>query len=235
MLSAPVAPPDWAPMSKMDRSLVAWSAEADDGAFLLALPRVAQVELPEGAYVAFVVHGSTELAALLDRVEVLTDMAMDGLLRRFRAHAASLRVDAELAVVTRRQLADALLLEGQMRYWRGRCALTAVGTLSVLRAVRLRSWEDCDTDTERLDVQNGLLLVAHLAALFEDHLLTLDDDGRIVIAARLDWRDHEALGISATVAVEGLTEAHRGYLIAHRQRFATRQNLPATCPSTINE
>ena len=114
-----------------------------------------------------------------------------------------------------------------MRYWRGQCALTSVKTSSVLRAVRFRRWEDCDTDAERLDVQNGLLLTANLAALFEDHLLTLDDEGRIIIATRLHWRDHAALGLSATMSVQGLTDAHRGYLIAHRSRFAARQSTPA--------
>ena len=183
MQSSAVLQPKWSTVEEMGRGFLGWSAEGVAGTFLLALPpgavgrilksthTVAQVVLPEGASVAFVVHGESGMQMLLDRVDVLAEMVMDGLLQRFRQHAAHLRVDAELAIVTRRQCADSLLLEGQMRYWRGQCALTSVKTSSVLRAVRLRRWEDCDTDAERLDVIATLCLheMGHFFCRYAEH------------------------------------------------------------------
>jgi putative restriction endonuclease len=55
-----------------------------------------------------------------------------------------------------------------MEYWNGRCPLTGIDQPELLRASHIKAWAACESDRERLDVHNGLLLAAHLDAAFDD-------------------------------------------------------------------
>ncbi len=54
-----------------------------------------------------------------------------------------------------------------MDYWGGACVVTGIDLPAVLRASHAKPWAACASDEERLDVFNGLLLVANLDALFD--------------------------------------------------------------------
>jgi len=49
-----------------------------------------------------------------------------------------------------------------MDYWQGRCPLTGISDPALLRASHIVPWAECETDAQRLDVHNGLLLAALL-------------------------------------------------------------------------
>ena len=70
-----------------------------------------------------------------------------------------------------------------MTYWQGRCPLTGITDPALLRASHIIAWKDCDSDAERLDVHNGLLLSALWDAAFDRGLVTFDDDGAAGILA----------------------------------------------------
>jgi putative restriction endonuclease len=54
-----------------------------------------------------------------------------------------------------------------IEYWGGRCAVTGLDVVEVLR----KPWADCESDAERLDVFNQLLLASHLDALSDKGFL----------------------------------------------------------------
>ena len=68
-----------------------------------------------------------------------------------------------------------------MNYWSGACAVTGVAEPSLLRASHIIPWAKCESDEERLNVYNGLLLAAHLDAAFDAGLISFEDDGRIIL------------------------------------------------------
>jgi len=39
-----------------------------------------------------------------------------------------------------------------LAYWEGRCAVTGLAILALLRASHIKRWADCETDAEGLDV-----------------------------------------------------------------------------------
>ena len=53
----------------------------------------------------------------------------------------------------------------------------------------------CETDAERLNVHNGVLLVGTLDLAFDDGLISFSDEGKILISTELSEADKAAAGI----------------------------------------
>jgi len=122
--------------------------------------------------------------------------------------------EAERWVVQRvgQDLFRAALLD----YWQGRCCVTGLAVPELLRASHIKPWALCDTDEERLDVFNGLLLAPHLDALFDGGWMTVQLDGTLLFSNKLTAIDRQLLGINDGLAILGLTGAHQHYLEFHR-------------------
>jgi hypothetical protein len=105
---------------------------------------------------------------------------------------------------------------GCMEVWIGRCALTGVAIPEVLRASHIKPWHK-STNFERLDPYNGLLLAAHLDALFDRHLISFAANGSLIVSKRLSGAELEKLGIDVDAAqINGLNARHEQYLAIHR-------------------
>ena len=81
----------------------------------------------------------------------------------------------------------------------------------LLIASHAKPWKDCDTDSERLDVFNGLLLAAHFGKALDLGLIAVDDYGAVIAAV-----DATQLGWGGPLVVKGLKAGHRPYLRWHR-------------------
>lgn len=101
-----------------------------------------------------------------------------------------------------------------MRYW-GACAVTGVSEPAVLRASHIKPWRAASA-AERLDADNGLLLVAHLDALFDAGLLTFAADGAMLLSPLLAPEDRAQLGLMDTMRLRHVAPGHLPYLAHHR-------------------
>lgn len=140
----------------------------------------------------------------------------DALLQRFEQATATLprTTEAERLVVQR--VGQELFRGGLLEYWQGRCAITGLAVPELLRASHIKPWAACETDAERLDVFNGLLLAPHLDAVFDSGLVTVDENGTVVVSTRLDPAAQSALGLDGPLRARGLSPAHERYLRFHR-------------------
>jgi putative restriction endonuclease len=174
--------------------------------------------LPPGAVGGRSVADFAELHSLLRRALLLAQTLPDALYDAFATSTANLphSTEAERLVVER--VGQDLYRGGLLDLWEGRCAISGLAVPRLLRASHARPWKDCETDRERLDVYNGLLLAAHLDAAFDVGLITVEDDGRVVVSAALDDHALGVLGLDRPRRVRGLTEGHRPYLAWHRER-----------------
>lgn len=109
--------------------------------------------------------------------------------------------------------------EGLLDFWEGRCAVTELAVPELLRASHIKPWAVCETDAERLDVFNGLLLAPHLDAAFDRGLITVAENGGVVVAERLDGPARAALGLADPLRVARLAREHRKYLAWHSGRI----------------
>lgn len=105
---------------------------------------------------------------------------------------------------------------GCNQLWNWRCALTGVAIQEVLRASHIKAWSK-STNGERLDPYNGLLLAAHIDALFDRHLISFCDEGMLLISGRVSPDDLVKLGIDPERAqLNRVHERHKPYLAQHR-------------------
>ena len=156
-----------------------------------------------------------ELYAALDRVYALGLSLPDAPLREFETRVANLprTTEAERLVVQR--IGQDIFRARLMDYWQGRCPLTGITDAALLRASHIVPWAECETDAERLDVHNGLLLSALWDAAFDRALVTFDDQGRPEYSPSLSDQARSELRWSAPIT---LTDEHRRRLARHRER-----------------
>ncbi len=123
---------------------------------------------------------------------------------------------------TKEQLVLARIGQGVFRKsvlsrWNYRCAVT--GSSLVIRASHIKPWRACD-DSERLDPNNGLPLVATLDALFDSHLITFKPSGVIQMSERIPTFERKCLGITVDMKLRREpTLEMRAYLESHRENL----------------
>jgi hypothetical protein len=163
--------------------------------------------------VRFAFDSLTQLYAVMARVYELAVSLPDAPLQEFKASVRGMpqTTEAERLMVLR--IGQDIFRDRLMDYWQGCCPLTGITDPALLRASHIVPWKDCETDADRLDVHNGLLLSALWDAAFDRGLVTFDDGGlpqfstNLGTAARSELRWNTALP---------LTNKHRARLGHHR-------------------
>lgn len=125
-----------------------------------------------------------------------------------------------LTDTTREALVEARLGQGAFRQalvsqWRG-CAVTGCELLEALRASHIKPWH-VSTNRERLDANNGLLLIATLDALFDSGLISFNDSGTVIYSPRVPVASRLVLGLKPGLRLRRLKSGMRSYLAWHRR------------------
>ena len=198
-----------------------WLATNTSGAWILALDHagvIAEIGI-EASDVAgpglarFRFASLARLYEVMPRVYDLAASLPDAPLQEFLHLTQNLprTTEAERLVVQR--VGQDVFRERLIKYWQGRCPLTGIVDKPLLRASHIKPWRDCETDAERLDVHNGLLLSALWDAVFDGGLITFDDDGIPVFSEKLSDQARARLHFDQPV---DLTDKHRVFLQWHR-------------------
>ena len=75
------------------------------------------------------------------------------------------------------------------------------------------------TDQERLDVNNGLLLSPTYDALFDKHLITFDNKGKIQLSDKIEFFAYQKIGVTGKEQIDDLSMYNVQYLERHNQSF----------------
>ena len=222
---------DWLSFGSSQTSMRIWLTARGESRFLAAMSRSDVLRglddlgvvftdlLPSGAVGAASVRYIAALHRLLRRAFQLSRTLPDALLHVFESEIVNLprRTEAERLVV--RRVGQDIFRRGLLEYWDGRCAITGLDVPDLLRASHIKPWADCDTDAERLDVYNGLLLAPHLDAAFDSGFVTIAEDGTVAISDALPAGARSALGLDGSLKVHGLNHTHERYMPWHRSRI----------------
>lgn len=131
---------------------------------------------------------------------------------------------AKIEKTTKETLIDVRVGQGKFRQdvlnqWKRRCAVTRCTIEEAIRASHIKPWRDSN-NTERLDPNNGLPLIATLDALFDAGLISFDPTGRILISDRIPLREANKLGLASMKLSKKPSAQANSYLDHHRERFA---------------
>jgi hypothetical protein len=100
--------------------------------------------------------------------------------------------------------------------WEYKCAVTNFNKLDILIASHIVPWSKA-TDHERLDVNNGLLLSPTYDALFDKHLITFENNGKIILSDKIEFSAYQKIGITGKEKIDGLSEYNYHYLQKHQE------------------
>ncbi|MAB58519.1 MAG: HNH endonuclease, partial [Aequorivita sp.] len=104
--------------------------------------------------------------------------------------------------------------------WEYQCAVTGFDKLDVLIASHIVPWSKAN-DEERLDVDNGLLLSPTYDALFDRHLITFENTGKIILSNAIEKQAYQKIGVDGTEKINKLSVHNLGYLDRHREHFGS--------------
>lgn len=102
--------------------------------------------------------------------------------------------------------------------WEYQCAVTGFDKLNLLVASHIVPWSDAN-DNERLDVHNGILLSPTYDALFDRHLISFENSGKIILSDTIEMQAFQKIGVTGKETIRNLSDYNLGYLDKHRSRF----------------
>lgn len=164
----------------------------------------------------FIAPNSGALFRIIGRIWALARSLPNEPLAEFERLVREAPSTTEVERLRKERIGQNVFRSALMVYWENSCAVTGVTNLTLLRASHIVPWATCESDEERLNVHNGLLLVATLDAAFDAGLISFDEDGSILISRKLSVADRDSSGISQDMRLARLNDEVRKRLAWHR-------------------
>ena len=113
------------------------------------------------------------------------------------------------------------------------CRITGIADLRFLRASHIRPWSACETGTQRVDGNNGLLLAPHADHLFDRGWISFEDSGKLLRSGELPEPVVQGLGLKFRKSgyYGTFTKGQRGYLEFHRSMIYEKKFRQAKDPA----
>lgn len=129
---------------------------------------------------------------------------------------SSSKIDStERAQLVMSRVGQGIFRSNLIKYWGG-CSVSGCEMTELLVASHIKPWRD-STNSERLDMHNGLLLLPNLDKLFDLGYISFKNDGKIIISHLLRSEECGAIGLDHKLELrQPLTEKHQNYLSYHR-------------------
>ena len=100
--------------------------------------------------------------------------------------------------------------------WEFKCAVTNYSKNEILIASHILPWKDANND-QRLDVSNGILLSPTYDALFDQHLISFENNGKIILSDTLLTSNYTDIGVTGKEMIKHFKSDNYYYLDVHRK------------------
>ena len=167
----------------------------------------------------FIASSSSDLFRIIGRIWALARALPNEPLAEFERLLREPPSSTEVERLRKERIGQNVFRSALMDYWEKSCAVTGVQNPTLLRASHIVPWVTCESDEERLNVHNGLLLVATLDAAFDAGLISFDDNGLILISEKVSGEDQTASGIESTMRLNRLNDEIRKRMAWHRSNL----------------
>ena len=88
----------------------------------------------------------------------------------------------------------------------------------LLTASHIKPWSKSN-NIERLDRENGILLVSTIDRAFDSGLITFSDSGATIFSKKANKKDMEKAGIIQSMKLRMITDDMKPYLKYHREEI----------------
>lgn len=142
--------------------------------------------------------------------------------RAEREEETRIRESTEIAATTKAALIQARVGQGAFRknlvsYWSGKCAVSGCKMTQMLVASHIKPWAS-SSNSERLDVFNGILLLPNYDKLFDLGLMTFDEKGQAVYSHLIVNEEKQRLGLHKSLMFSKIESRHLPYLQYHNEK-----------------
>lgn len=159
------------------------------------------------------------------------ELAMPDILRWENYIAEKITEDQDVPETEREALVMAR--RGQGKFKRNvyqhevRCRITGVDRIEHLIASHCKPWRDCESNEERLDGENGLLLTPSIDHLFDRGFISFEGNGRLLISEVAHKESLHRMGvpIDEVKNVGSFSEGQKQYLEYHRENLFLAANI----------
>jgi putative restriction endonuclease len=197
---APLLPPKYSPIQA--------NGNGNQGIYLAALPEeLGELLLQLTRTVLTISDSDAETASSI--LQQLSDIDE---LRDIQSIPETQRVQLVKARVGQGLFRSLVLLQHPV------CRVTGVSDKRLLRASHIKPWKD-SSNYERLDGNNGIMLSPHVDALFDQGLMSFEDNGRALFRNDLKKEVLERWAIAPSQGAAPFGSNQREYLKLHRERL----------------
>lgn len=127
--------------------------------------------------------------------------------------------DSERQAVTKVRIGQQYFRNTLLARWEEQCAVTGCGDPNMLIASHVVPWRLCESRKDRLIAANGLLLTPNLDRLFDQGLISFDENFRILISPALKESTRIHLTIHSEMRLRKGFEDMKPYLARHRSEI----------------
>ncbi|MCS5489304.1 HNH endonuclease [Algoriphagus limi] len=108
--------------------------------------------------------------------------------------------------------------KGIIHRWNYKCAVTDFNDPRILIASHIIPWKEANDD-QRLDIDNGILLSPTYDALFDRHLISFENSGKIILSEQIAFDDFKKIGVNGKEKISNLSQGNLEYLEIHRSNL----------------
>ena len=114
-----------------------------------------------------------------------------------------------------------------VRHHESECRVTGVRRISHLIASHIKPWRDCDSNEERLNGENGLLLTPSIDHLFDRGYISFENNGELLVSPVADRESVVKMGIPLNRAFNSgdFSTNQKTFLDFHRERVFLQARL----------
>lgn len=229
---------DWQAFASTQCPLKIWLSVSESATYSAAISQsnvaaalsdyraVGAESLPQGAVACLSVVDVPGLHHLVRRAFQLSKTLPDEPLHVFERQTRSLPKTTEAERLVSQRIGQDIFRDALIDYWAGACAVTGIELTPVLRASHMKPWSRCESDAERMNVFNGILLVANLDALFDRGLISFDDSGTLLVSPHISKESQQQLHLNNSLRLRWVANEHLNYLRWHRDSlFHANQSM----------
>jgi predicted restriction endonuclease len=159
-------------------------------------------------------HSDTELKDIINTTSSLSISSAQRLLIN------QIQQNTKIDSTEKEQLIKARVGQGRFKSnltdFENECRFTKVNDIDLLIASHIKPWSKCNTNEERLDGNNGLLLTPTFDRLFDKGLLSFLENGDVILSKDLSNDVIEKLSLESYTNVGSFNKEQSKYLSYHR-------------------